>query len=273
MKQTNNFISGLIIKEETLGEKSKLLHVLTANQGILKMKAPGAKNLKSSTHSAVQIFTYSEFSIAKGRNGYITITGATTKNSFLGIRNDVSCYALACYLSSAVSKVAVNDNTSSEVLRLLLNCFYALSELKIPPETVKPFFESKLLSICGFAPEFTHCVSCGEKANTLYFDFFTSGMICNKCETDFGLMTKSRRFFCLTQKSHHALSKLSRCDMKKMFALNTYLTDEEDRRNFREFSEALICNLFECELKTLSFYNHLIRSIENEKLRQKQKNT
>ena len=272
MTQTNNFISGIVIKEEAFGEKAKLIHILTSNQGILKMKAPGAKNLKSSTHSAVQLFTFSEFSVAKGRNGYLTITGATAKNSFFGLRNDILSYALACYFSSAVSKVAVNDESSKEVLRLLLNCFYALSELKYSPETVKPFFEIKLGCICGFTPELKTCPSCGGTPDTTYFDFFSSGLICEKCRSALGAMIKSHRFFVLNRNSALIIKKLTECDMKKMFKLNEYFSDD-DRLIFRNFAETFICNIFENEPQTLSFYNHLMRSIKNEKLRQKQKNT
>ncbi len=273
MKQTNDYILGIVIKEEPLGEKSKLLHVLSSTQGIIKMKAPGANNIKSSTHSAIQLFTYSEFSYAKGRNGYLTITGATVKKSFWGIKSDVSCYALACYFSTAVEKFVVNDSTSAIVLRLVLNCLYALSDLKMPSETVKPFFEIKLASVCGFAPNLDSCSSCGNKSDTLLFDLFTSGLICKKCESNMIVMTKSRRFFRLSNKAYAVIDKLSKCDMKKMFALKSYISDEEESRIFRDFAEMFICNIFEYEPKTLSFYNHLIRSIENEKLRQKQKNT
>lgn len=269
----NNFIKGLVIKEESQGEKSKLLSVLTENQGIFKMKAPGAKNLKSSTHSAVQLFTYSEFSIAKGRSGYLTITGATAKTSFFGLHNDILSYSLACYFSSAVSRFAVNDETSGEVLRLMLNCFYALSELKMSPNTVKPFFEIKLASICGFSPNFKECTLCGNKADTLNFDLFTSGLICEKCSSEMALMLKSRRFFKLTQKAMITSMKLTSYDMKKMFSLKTHLTDEFDFSCFYNFAESFICNIFQYEPKTLSFYNHLKRSINNEKLRKEQKNT
>lgn len=272
MTQTNNFIQGIVIREENIGEKAKLLHVLTYDQGILKMKAPGAKNLKSSTHSAVQLFTHSEFSVAKGRNGYLTITGATVKNSFFGLNKDISSYSLACYFSSAVSKVVVNDNSSSEILRLFLNCLYALSELRLPSETVKPFFELKLSSICGFSPNLSECSSCGEKSKSLIFDFFSSGLVCEKCQGAIGGMIKSRRFYKLTRTSHLVIGKLLKSDMKKMFSLTKALVNEEDVYNFRNFAEGFICNIFQYEPKTLSFYNQLMRSIRNEELRKKQKN-
>ncbi len=273
MTQTNNFITGLIIKEEHYGENAKLLSVLTAENGIMKMKAPGAKNLKSSTHSAVQLFTYSEFSVAKGKGGYLTITGATAKNNFFGLRNDVLNYALACYFSSAVSKVSVNDNSSSDILRLMLNCFFVLSEKKYPPDIVKPFFEIKLASICGFAPDTSYCPSCSSKADTFTFDFFTSGILCKKCARESGAMIKSHRFFQLNSECIKALELLCYSDLKKIFHVRALLSDEKSQMLFREFSERFICNIFESTPKTLSFYNHLMRSIDNEKLRQKQENS
>ncbi len=273
MTQTNKFFKGLVIKEETLGENAKLLSVLTEENGIIKIKAPGAKNLKSSTHSAVQLFTYSEFSLAKGKGIYFTVTGAKAINNFFGLRKDVLNYALACYFSSAVSKVSVNDSSSFEILRLMLNCFFALSEMKYSPETVKPFFEIKLSSVCGFAPDTKICPSCSKVNDTYIFDFFTSGFLCNKCARESGIMLKSHRFFELNAECAKVLELLSECDMKKMFQVRAIFQSSESQKLFREFSERFICNIFENPPKTLSFYNHLMRSIDNEKLRQKQENS
>ncbi len=270
MKQMNNFISGLVIKEEPYGEKAKLLHVLTQDAGILKMKAPGAYNLKSSTHSAVQLFTFSEFSLAKGKNGFLTITGATAKNNFFGIRTNIESYALACYFSSLISRVAVNDISSSEILRLTMNCLYAMSDLKYKPERVKPIFEIRLAVICGFSPNFTNCTVCGYPAETFLFDLFSPGLLCSKCKNNLGNMVKSDRYFTLTEKTISVISYLSICDMKQLFK---FKLSENDEVKLRNFAESFVTTIFEKTPKTLTFYNHLMRSMQNEKLRQKQENT
>ena len=93
----SNFIEGLIIKEDSNGEKNKLLHVLTADKGVVILKAPGAKSLKSSTHSACSLFTYSEFSFAKGKSPYLTVTGAVAKNNFLELPENVTMLNLSYF--------------------------------------------------------------------------------------------------------------------------------------------------------------------------------
>ncbi len=260
----NNYYQGLVIKEEENGEKAKILHVLTS-EGILSMKAPGAKNLKSSTHAAVQLFTFSEFSAVKGKGYYMTITGAVVKNNFFGLRKNVLSYALACYIASVAQKVAVNDATSKDILRLVLNCFYALSDLEYSPETVKPIFEMKLISICGFSPELSFCPNCEKEKAGDIFDFFSSGIICKECEKNIGISIKSNRFFKLNKLSVSIIDYLSICDIKKIFNVKSVLENPENDIQssiFRSFSERFICHILEYEPKTLLFYNQMIRSIK-----------
>ncbi len=264
MNKNNNFFQGLVIKEESNGEKAKILHVLTS-EGILLMKAPGAKNLKSSTHAAVQLFTFSEFSAVKGKSYYMTITGAVVKNNFFGLRKNVLSYALACYISSVAEKVAVRDSSSSEILRLVLNCFYALSDLEYSPEIVKPIFETKLVSVCGFSPETSFCPHCEKELQGDFFDFFTSGIVCKECEKNIGVSIKSNRFFKLTKLSVSILNYISICDIKKVFNVKSALENPEnevDALVFRKFSERFLCHTLEYEPKTLLFYNQLMRSIK-----------
>ncbi len=264
MNKNNNFYQGLVIKEESNGEKAKLIHVLTPD-GILLMKAPGAKNLKSSTHSAVQLFTLSEFSAVKGKGYYMTITGAVAKNNFFGLRNNVLSYALACYISSVAGKVSVNDSTCGDILRLVLNCFYALSDLNYSTDIVKPIFEIKLASVCGFSPELSVCPNCEKSTDGDVFDFFTSGIICKECEKNYGISIKSNRFYKLDSFSVSILNYVSTCEMKKIFKVKPVLENPDNHikaASLRVFSERFICHMLEYEPKTLSFYNQLIRSIK-----------
>ena len=84
-----DYITGLVIKADPYGDNAKIIHVLTHDNGIIRLKATGANNIKGSYYSAIQPFTYSEFSVAKGRGGYFTITGGVVKNGFFKIGKNI----------------------------------------------------------------------------------------------------------------------------------------------------------------------------------------
>ena len=50
-----SFIDGLILKTGPLGEKNRLLTVITKQQGIIKVSAPGARKIKSPLAGAVPL--------------------------------------------------------------------------------------------------------------------------------------------------------------------------------------------------------------------------
>lgn len=262
--QKTDYITGLVIKDEPYGDNAKIIHVLTHNNGILRLKATGANNIKGSYYSAIQPFTYSEFSVAKGRGGYFTITGGVVKNGFFKIGKNIETYTLACYFSSAVTRVAVNDDASDDILRLILNCLYAMSELGYSAERVKPVFEIKLASVCGFAPDFRFCSECGKESDGFLFDFFSFGTVCKSCWGKLGVMEKSERYIKLSQNIVNIIEFICNCNLKHILSVNV----SEDSFIFREFAERLACHIYEKTPKALLIYNQLMRSIRNEKLRQ-----
>ena len=48
---------GLILREQNIGERDKLVTVLTVDKGIIKGFAKGAKNIKSQNCAGTQLFT------------------------------------------------------------------------------------------------------------------------------------------------------------------------------------------------------------------------
>ena len=54
---------GIVIKERPIGEKDKVITILTRTEGIIEAIARGVRNTKSRLLSGVSLFTYSDFSI------------------------------------------------------------------------------------------------------------------------------------------------------------------------------------------------------------------
>ena len=87
---------GLVIREQTVGESDRLVTLLTRSAGILRGFARQAKTIRSAKASGTSLLCYSQFSVFKGRERVI-IDDARPKESFFGLREDISRLALAQY--------------------------------------------------------------------------------------------------------------------------------------------------------------------------------
>ncbi len=58
---------GLVIMEKSVGESDRLVTILSKREGVLRAFAQQAKRVKSSKLSATQLFSYSRFTVFKGR--------------------------------------------------------------------------------------------------------------------------------------------------------------------------------------------------------------
>lgn len=96
---------GLIVKEQNIGEQDKLVHALTATNGIIKAFVRGAKNIKNQKCAATSLLTYSRLTVYKGRESYI-IGDAIPERIFSKLRR--CCKNLPC----AVFLRACNYNLS-----------------------------------------------------------------------------------------------------------------------------------------------------------------
>ncbi|MCI6505000.1 MAG: DNA repair protein RecO, partial [Ruminococcus sp.] len=174
---------GLILREQNIGERDKLVTVLTVDKGIIKGFAKGAKNIKSQNCAGTQLFTYSRLCLieSKGRDTYV-ISEAKSKEQFFGLRKDIANMCLAQYFSELLTNILVDGEKNKEVLSLTLNSLYLLSENKKPPTLIKSCFEMRLLSICGYMPDLTMCSICGEyDRETFFFLPQTGSLICSHC--------------------------------------------------------------------------------------------
>jgi DNA repair protein RecO (recombination protein O) len=93
------------------------------------------------------------------------------------MRSDMTRYALACYFAEVINHITTENSDESDTLRLFLNALYVLANKpEIPLWQIKGAFELKLMSICGFMPDFSSCFECGcdieiSNINTFSTDF------------------------------------------------------------------------------------------------------
>ena len=118
---------GLVLRETPYKEADVMLSILTESGGKLSVLARGAKRKGSRVTAAIQLFTYSEFSMYESGGRY-TLNEAEPIELFYGIREDIVKLSLASYVAEVLEQAADEETIDPELLRLGLNSFYAISK-------------------------------------------------------------------------------------------------------------------------------------------------
>lgn len=172
---------GLVLRQVKVGEADQILTILTPDHGVLSASARGSLRLKSKLFSACGLFCYSEFTLTAGRASYFVDTAAV-KKVFHGLGRSVEGMALAAYLGEAAATLAPEPPESADLLRLLLNSFYLISENKRPLPLLKAIFEMRASCLAGYMPRILACESCGRYDGCdFYLDPIGGGLLCADC--------------------------------------------------------------------------------------------
>lgn len=210
---------GLILREVHYKEADRILTVLTEDMGKITVKARGALRKGSRVSAATQLFAFSELTLF-GNKGKWTVNEGSTVEEFKGLRNDISALALAGYFAECVESLSDEDSPDPELLRLILNCLFALSNEMYPQEHIKTAFELRLMAISGYEPDLNACSVCGEaQPKDPYFSAQNGVICCRDCrnaQIDAGIA--------LCSDSLSAMRYILGSDMRKMLAYSVPLS-------------------------------------------------
>lgn len=172
---------GLVLRVRSTGENDKLLTLLTAKEGRISVVAKGGRSLRSGTLSATQLFSYGNYEINE-RENHRWLKGASCEESFSGLSRSVEGVALASYFLSVAEELSGENEDATDILRLILNAFYALDKEKKPPEQIKGCFELRAAAIAGFTPDLSCCRGCKcTDAELFYLDVMNGRLLCPDC--------------------------------------------------------------------------------------------
>lgn len=228
---------GLIIKEIQTGEADRLVTVLTRDMGVIRAFVRGARSIKSRSLSATQLLGYSKLSIYMNRDVY-TIDEAEPIEVFFGVRGDFARTSLAMYFCELIIELAPEGGDSSELLSLILNTLYKLSNNKLSVAQLKAIFELRILSLTGYMPNLLACSSCGEySTEMMYFDVEHACLFCSDCkperhslELTIGVVS-AMRHICLSEPEKIFSFSLSAQGLKSLSEISEiYLLARTQRR-------------------------------------------
>lgn len=244
---------GLILKEQNIGEKDKLVTVLTRHNGLVRAFVRGAKSVKNRKNSSTGMFCYSKISLYKTKDSYI-IDEAEPKELFFELRSDLDKLALAQYFSELIISLVREDEPAEDYLRLILNSLHFLAKNKMPNEQVKAITELRLMCIAGFMPNLIACERCGEyETNPMYFDVEDGLLYCENCGAN-------TMFLPLDIGLVKALRHIAFSDFEKIYF---FKMENHALPDLSYITEKYLLSKLQRNFKTLEFYNS-IKVIDNE---------
>ena len=238
---------GLILKEQNIREKDKLVYVLTKHMGLVRAFVHGAKSFKNKKNNATAMFCYSKISMHQSGDAYV-IDEAEPIETFFRLGTDIEKLSLAQYFSELCLTLVQEGEQSEEYLRLMLNSLYFLAKGGGAPEQIKAITELRLMCIAGYMPNLIACHRCGEyETNTMYFDVEQGLLYCENCVSanvllplEIGLIRAMR---------HVAFS-----DFEKIY--NFSMTDEA-LADLSFITERYILSRLQRNFNTLDFYKEI----------------
>lgn len=179
---------GIVIRKANFGEADRILTILTSDRGKVRVVAKGVRRTRAKLAGWLDMFADNQLELAEGKNLDI-VTGAVMTHSFVDKQLSLQQMGLMYYFCELVDKLLEETHEVAGVFPLLEEALGSVSKQATLLELPKTYFEIKLLTILGFAPELYHCVVSGEELNNedrLYFSYRLGGVFCDgKNQDDF----------------------------------------------------------------------------------------
>lgn len=239
---------GLVIKEQTIGESDRLVTLLTADYGLVRAFVRGAKQMKNKFSSSTSLFSYSEFSLRKGRDAFV-ITEASPIEVFFDLRFDIVRLALAQYFAQLAYELGDEEQPAGEMLSVMLNSLHLLCVGEKDLRVIKSAVEFRLSSLGGYMPGVLACAECSAyESDLMYFDTRNGLIYCENCKKEGTTpcpknVITAMRFICLTEP-------------KKIFSFSL---SDNNLEILNQISEGYIISVLQKSLPTLVFYKGLLK--------------
>lgn len=239
-------LHGLVLREVKYKESSKILTILTEEEGKITAEAKGALRKGSKCAASAQCLSWSELTLFE-RAGRYTLTEGSVTEDFAALRAEIDRYALGCYFAELLEAVSDEDSPNPNMLHLGLNALFALSRGLYEPEHIKAVFELRLMALAGFAPAVERCIRCG-KAEPVSprFSLSGGGLHCAECPPD-----ASGKSLPLDASSLAALRYIGTAEAKKVFS---FTLEEESAKLLRRVAEEYVTFQLDRGFRTLDYW-------------------
>ncbi len=241
----------LVLRTVDYKETDKILTLLTQDQGKLTASARGCRKKGSAIAAGCQLLAWSEV-VLYDYQGRWAVKEAAAERLFQGVRDDIERLALGCYFAEVAELLAVEGESSPELLSLTLNSLHALDKMQDKPLTlVKAAFEWKAMALAGYEPLIDGCDVCGASPPKEPRFHLREGVLhCAGCRDGVGEGISMP----LSPQALAALDHIVHGDPKRLFS---FRLEGEGLKQLANTAEAYLHTQLERGFSTLDYYKSL----------------
>lgn len=173
---------GIIVSETAYSESSKIINILTKEDGIIGVMAKGAKRIKSPLRVATERFTLGVFNVYYHKDKLSTLVSADIINPLLNIKTDIMKIGYLTYIVELAYQTA-KQNGDSAIYGILKSAILKIEE-GLNPMVITNILELKMLDYLGVGIDLDKCIKCGNTKNILTISGDEGGYICSDCRTN-----------------------------------------------------------------------------------------
>ena len=220
-------IEGIIIKETSYSETSKLITLITKEHGVINLLAKGAKTIKSPLRSGTTILTHGHFTIIYKESKLSTLKEVSIINYYKSIKKDINKISYATYILELVEQV-IKQTNNEEVYDLLVSSLKKIEE-NLNPLVITNILELKCLNYLGVMPILDCCSICGNK-NIITISADHGGYICKNCRTN-ETITDEKTIKLIRMFYYIDIDKIEKIEISKKIVeeINFFLTSYYER--------------------------------------------
>ncbi len=174
---------GIVLRSYNLSDSDKIVVIFTAEDGIVRGYANGARKLKSKFGSSLEPFTIVSLNYRhKELNELVRLEKAELVASHFTLASQSNSFEMANYWCELVLEFIPAMMTDKRVYRLLSNSIKLLAIHSASAKNLSCYFVVWLLKLTGYFPSLSYCRICRKKKSADYISSFSqSGVICSDC--------------------------------------------------------------------------------------------
>ena len=174
-------VEGIVVSSTPYKENSKIINILTKENGIVGCISKGCKSIKSKLRLPSEKFAYGTFHLYYKEEGLSTLIDGDIKDYFVNIKSDIYKVSYLTYIVE-LSTGVFKESNDEEVYSLLINSIKKLEE-GLDPKIITNILELQFLSYLGINLNLDECVKCGS-TKVVTLSISKGGYVCSNCRSN-----------------------------------------------------------------------------------------
>jgi len=174
-------IEGIVVRHAAVGERDKIVTLLTPDRGKVSAVAKSARRPGSSLGPCLETLSHGRYHCIRRRSTDL-IVQAESLDSFPSLMADLWRTSCGLYIAELIDASTVEGAPGPAVFDLMLSVLREIDRAGCD-DTVLRYFELRLLDTLGFCPSLKKCVHCGTSLQPVENGLSSSlgGVVCSDC--------------------------------------------------------------------------------------------